>query len=176
MQSPGARLRAYLVDGVRELWVRPAAQVPALDALRTLAIALVIATHVATRWTDSESLPISLTQHPFFYWGWTGVDLFFVLSGYLIGKQLWREFSRTGDIRIGRFLLRRGLRIWPLYYFFLFFPVLFGAPLLARWKDVVFGRRLADEEVLSPDLPDRLAEGFSTAVPVFRFLDGLEPG
>ena len=45
-----------------------------------------------------------------------------------------------------------------------------------RWKDVVFGRRLADEEVLSPDLPDRLAEGFSTAVPVFRFLDGLEPG
>ena len=32
-----------------------------------------------------------------------------------------------------------------------------------RWKDVVFGRRLADEEVLSPDLPDRLAEGYATA-------------
>jgi uncharacterized protein (TIGR02453 family) len=42
-----------------------------------------------------------------------------------------------------------------------------------RWKDVVFGRRLADDEVLSPDLPDRLAEGFAAAVPVFRFLDGL---
>jgi len=42
-----------------------------------------------------------------------------------------------------------------------------------RWKDVVFGRRLADDEVLSPDLPDRLAEGFATAAPVFRFLSGL---
>jgi uncharacterized protein (DUF2461 family) len=41
------------------------------------------------------------------------------------------------------------------------------------WKDVVFGRRLADEEVLSPDLPDKLAEGYATAAPVFRFLATL---
>jgi uncharacterized protein (TIGR02453 family) len=41
------------------------------------------------------------------------------------------------------------------------------------WKDVVFGRRLADEEVLSPDLPDRLAEGYAAAAPVFRFLSSL---
>jgi len=44
---------------------------------------------------------------------------------------------------------------------------------LLRWKDVVFGRRLADDEVLSPDLPDRLADGYATAVPVFRFLSTL---
>lgn len=42
-----------------------------------------------------------------------------------------------------------------------------------RWKDVVFGRRLGDDEVLSPDLPERLAEGYATAAPVFRFLQGL---
>lgn len=42
-----------------------------------------------------------------------------------------------------------------------------------RWKDVVFGRSLSDAEVLSPDLPDRLAEGYATAVPVFRFLATL---
>lgn len=42
-----------------------------------------------------------------------------------------------------------------------------------RWKDVVFGRRLSDQEVLSPDLPDRLAEGFGTAMPVFRFMATL---
>ncbi len=41
------------------------------------------------------------------------------------------------------------------------------------WKGVVFGRRLADDEVLSSDLPDRLAEGYATAVPVFRFLAAL---
>jgi uncharacterized protein (TIGR02453 family) len=44
-----------------------------------------------------------------------------------------------------------------------------------RWKDVVFGRRLADDEVLSPDLPDRLAEGYAMAIPVFRFLASLDP-
>jgi uncharacterized protein (TIGR02453 family) len=44
-----------------------------------------------------------------------------------------------------------------------------------RWKDVVFGRRLADNEVLSPDLPDRLAEGYATAIPAFRFLAALDP-
>ena len=42
-----------------------------------------------------------------------------------------------------------------------------------RWKDVVFGRRLDDAEVLSPELPDRLAEGYATAAPVFRFLATL---
>ena len=42
------------------------------------------------------------------------------------------------------------------------------------WKDVVFGRRLSDEEVLSPELPDRLAEGYAAAVPVFRFLSSLD--
>ena len=42
-----------------------------------------------------------------------------------------------------------------------------------RWKDVVFGRSLSDAEVLSPDLPDRLAEGYASAVPVFRFLADL---
>jgi uncharacterized protein (TIGR02453 family) len=41
------------------------------------------------------------------------------------------------------------------------------------WKDVVFGRRLADDEVTSADLPDRMAEGFATAIPVFRFLSTL---
>jgi uncharacterized protein (TIGR02453 family) len=41
------------------------------------------------------------------------------------------------------------------------------------WKDVVFGRRLSDDEVLSPELPDNLAEGLATAMPVFRFLSTL---
>ena len=42
-----------------------------------------------------------------------------------------------------------------------------------RWKDVTFGRRLSDEEVCSPDLPDRLAEGYAKAAPVFRLLSTL---
>jgi uncharacterized protein (TIGR02453 family) len=42
-----------------------------------------------------------------------------------------------------------------------------------RWKDVIFGRRLSDREVMSADLPDTLADGFAAAIPAFRFLATL---
>lgn len=44
---------------------------------------------------------------------------------------------------------------------------------LFRWKDIVFGRRLSDDEVLSTDLADTLVEGYAAALPVFRFLATL---
>jgi len=44
---------------------------------------------------------------------------------------------------------------------------------MLRWKDVIFGRRLSDRDVLSPALPDVLADGYSAALPVFRFLATL---
>jgi uncharacterized protein (TIGR02453 family) len=47
------------------------------------------------------------------------------------------------------------------------------APLFL-WKDVIFGRPLADAEVCSPDLPDLLADGYAAAAPVFRLLATLE--
>jgi uncharacterized protein (TIGR02453 family) len=42
-----------------------------------------------------------------------------------------------------------------------------------RFKDVLFGRQLADDEIRSPDLPDILADGYAAATPVFRFLSTL---
>jgi len=47
--------------------------------------------------------------------GWIGVDLFFVLSGYLIGSQLLAPLTRGRDIKLGRFFARRALRILPAY-------------------------------------------------------------
>jgi uncharacterized protein (DUF2461 family) len=44
---------------------------------------------------------------------------------------------------------------------------------LFRFKDVVFGRPLSDDEIRSPDLPDTLADAYSAADPVFRFLGAL---
>lgn len=49
--------------------------------------------------------------------GWTGVDLFFVLSGFLISGLLFNEFDKTRKLDVKRFWLRRGLKIWPSYYF-----------------------------------------------------------
>lgn len=48
--------------------------------------------------------------------GWTGVDLFFVLSGFLVSGLLFREARRTGGVHAGRFLIRRGFKIYPSFY------------------------------------------------------------
>jgi peptidoglycan/LPS O-acetylase OafA/YrhL len=49
-------------------------------------------------------------------WGWLGVDLFFVISGFLITSLLLDENFRFGNIRLDQFYMRRILRIWPPYY------------------------------------------------------------
>ena len=79
-----------------------------LDVLRALAVLLVIGTHL-------EGNPI----HAWYIFGWTGVDLFFVLSGFLVSGLLFREYQHYGTITPGRFLMRRGLKIYPAFYFFI---------------------------------------------------------
>ena len=53
-----------------------------------------------------------------------GVDLFFVLSAYLITELLLREHATRGSFSISNFYVRRALRIWPLYFVFLAITVL----------------------------------------------------
>jgi peptidoglycan/LPS O-acetylase OafA/YrhL len=53
--------------------------------------------------------------------GWTGVDLFFVLSGFLVGGLLFKEFNTQKNMDIRRFLIRRVFKIWPSYYAYLAF-------------------------------------------------------
>src|SRR4029077_4802612 len=74
-----------------------------LDILRCLAVLLILVHHAGF-------IPI------FTKIGWVGVDLFFVLSGFLISGLLYSEFKRLGTIRWGRFLIRRGLKIYPAFY------------------------------------------------------------
>ncbi len=84
---------------------------PGLDLLRALAIVIVVIYHAGI---FGFALPYDL--HRF---GWVGVDLFFVLSGYLIGGQLIAPLARGQEIRFGRFYARRALRILPAYFFVL---------------------------------------------------------
>jgi peptidoglycan/LPS O-acetylase OafA/YrhL len=81
-----------------------------LDVLRGVAIVLVLVRHMPEGAASSGAAAF------FYQIGWTGVDLFFVLSGYLISGLLYGEADATGKIRVGRFWLRRGLKIWPSYF------------------------------------------------------------
>jgi peptidoglycan/LPS O-acetylase OafA/YrhL len=131
------RISDLFRGAVEDLRVRPRGNVPTLDVLRTVAILAVFNMHYAGEFEGAtwvQKLPPVL-------WGWAGVDLFFVLSGFLIGTQLWKEANRTGHIRIGRFLLRRGLRIWPLYFGFVILAALsplFMVQKAPLWPDVFF--------------------------------------
>jgi peptidoglycan/LPS O-acetylase OafA/YrhL len=74
-----------------------------LDILRCAAILLVLFHHTAV-------LP-SIAQM-----GFVGVDLFFVLSGFLISGLLYKEYIKRGAISFPRFFVRRGLKIYPAFY------------------------------------------------------------
>jgi peptidoglycan/LPS O-acetylase OafA/YrhL len=135
----GARTLAVLETGGRDLAHPPAGAVPGLDFLRTLAILLVVSTHYCGDFSAALGHGIAIGRLPLFYFGWTGVDLFFVLSGYLIGRQLWRELVASGTIDVPRFLVRRGLRIWPFYFVFLAWLIVTTSDPLARFvNDALF--------------------------------------
>ena len=89
-----------------------------LDFLRGIAILLVIGDHNPAWGLERQlgilRLPVQLWHRG----GWTGVDLFFVLSGFLIGGLLFTELIKRGRLDIKRFMVRRGFKIWPSYYLF----------------------------------------------------------
>ena len=60
-----------------------------------------------------------------------GVDVFFLISGFLITYILLEEKKRFGKIHIGKFMIRRSLRIWPLYFFLIAIT-----PFLVSWLNV----------------------------------------
>ena len=80
---------------------------PGLDLLRALAIIVVVIYHAGIM-----GFPLPGRVHR---WGWIGVDLFFVLSGYLIGGQLLAPLAKGQPIHLRRFFARRALRIMPAY-------------------------------------------------------------
>ena len=90
-----------------------------LDVLRGMAMLLVLFRHPVVPTSEAGVFtPIVRLLETI---GWTGVDLFFVLSGFLIGGLLFKELQTSGRIEIRRFLIRRGLKIWPGYFALLAF-------------------------------------------------------
>lgn len=93
---------------------------PALDGLRGLAVLIVFVFHFGGGAQSPNSLLRSIGL--LIQAGWSGVTLFFILSGFLISGILWDSRSTPGWWR--NFYMRRTLRIFPLYYGTLFFVFL----------------------------------------------------
>jgi peptidoglycan/LPS O-acetylase OafA/YrhL len=101
----------------------PAFYRPELDALRFFAFFSVFLFHALyqpAEYFAQRHLPLWFARvlSGLLGTGGRGVDLFFVLSAYLITELLLREKEATGSLDVKSFYLRRILRIWPLYYFF----------------------------------------------------------
>lgn len=107
--------------------VEPRGAVPALDGVRGVAILMVVLFHAAEPFRSSGRLLLPLAgvdlSAPLRF-GWMGVNLFFVLSGFLITRQLLRHREELASMPgVGRYLARRWLRIVPLYLTVLFITV-----------------------------------------------------
>ncbi len=112
-------------------------RIPGLDGLRAIAVLLVILSHAAI----TRGFPANhRLAHVLDKLGTTGVDVFFVLSGFLITSLLCREQARSRTIGLRAFYVRRILRIVPAYLCFLLFVA--GLSLAGR-ADIARGDWLA---------------------------------
>ena len=113
--------------------------IPALDGLRGCAILAVLLLHFTSAMGAPTGTPARLVKQAFSL-GWTGVDLFFVLSGFLITGIL--ADARNTPHRFRTFYARRALRILPLYYGFVLL-LFIGPPLVgARAYTTAFADQL----------------------------------
>ncbi|MEM7358869.1 MAG: acyltransferase [Pseudomonadota bacterium] len=89
---------------------------PDIDGLRAIAVISVLLYHL---------------NEQFLSGGFVGVDVFFVISGYLITRLIYKEYSATGDFSYRNFYLRRVRRLFPALFAVLLFSLVVGAKLFS---------------------------------------------
>ncbi|HEX7815015.1 acyltransferase [Dyella sp.] len=125
-------------------------RLPGLDVLRAIAVTWVMTFHAYLVWDISDGV------RPYWQFGWMGVDLFFVLSGYLIGSQVFEPLARGEPMALGRFYLRRAFRTFPAYLtvlaLYAWWPAFREAPgMQPVWQFMTYTMNLLIED------PDRIA-------------------
>ncbi|UKN01554.1 acyltransferase [Paracrocinitomix mangrovi] len=99
--------------------------IKSLDGLRTIAIFLVLFWHYVVCQLSGDMFGgYARKINTFFSWTWSGVDLFFVLSGFLIGRILL--FNKGSKNFFKAFYIRRLLRIFPAYYFIILLMLVYS--------------------------------------------------
>ncbi|HPP86427.1 MAG TPA: acyltransferase [bacterium] len=120
-----------IIDYVIESFSKSKNEILELNGIRAIAIILVMFHHsfLAYKFTNLLSIKADNYLLKFFFKilenGRIGVDIFFVLSGFLIGGQLLKEIKTTGTLNFKKFYFKRILRIFPAYYFALILVTIF---------------------------------------------------
>lgn len=96
---------------------------PTIDFFRAIAILSVVLAHF------NQMLPF----------GGLGVDLFFVISGYLVGGLLLKKFNNNTPVKFFEFILERGLKIWPSFYTFI---------LLGNFLAFIFLKKISPDQII----------------------------
>lgn len=131
------------IFNIRENWsrltCRPASQQPVIDGVRAIAVLWVVVLHmVFFQFTLFPAQANAIFTNRFTSWtlnGTLGVDLFFVISGFLMGSILFGEIKKSGDVIFARFYVRRFLRLIPVYAaaMVLALYLMHGLPGLPKW-------------------------------------------
>jgi peptidoglycan/LPS O-acetylase OafA/YrhL len=91
--------------------------IPGIDGLRALSIIIVLISHIQnTKFTPNILKYLGKN----IFWGSLGVHVFFVISGFLITGLILKEKVKSGKVNLKSFYWRRFVRIFPVYYFYLF--------------------------------------------------------
>ena len=142
-----------------------------LDVLRGLAILLVLLNHLAPYTIPGFVAPSGAAG--FLYWhikefGTTGVDLFFVLSGFLISGLLFKELARSQRIDFPRFWLRRAFKILPSYLLLLLILWICGTTAWSArpWTHLLFLQNYLDNSTNGPTWSLAVEEHFYLVFPL----------
>ena len=120
----------FFSNSIYSLFNRPKIHMPSIDGIRALAILFVVFGHVYTIQTplfDGEIMMPSWLRHDY------GVDMFFVISGFLIGSILIKDYQKNGSISYLKFYSRRFLRLMPVYVIVL----LLGFYFMENWFNLL---------------------------------------
>jgi peptidoglycan/LPS O-acetylase OafA/YrhL len=127
--------------------IHRSSRIPSLDGLRAISIAMVLAGHAASGIPALRDRPLLLYT---VFNGSRGVNVFFVISGFLITSLLLREDRLTGRISLRQFYIRRAFRILPPFWIFL-------GTIVLLWKLGAFETRWAHLAVAFTFLRDYIA-------------------
>ena len=147
-------------------WQEDPHRIFGLDLMRALAILMVLVAH-----SCGLLFPVSGHLEAFSYGGFGGVEMFFVLSGYLIGSILLRKIAASPQFDGGglrRFWVRRWFRTLPLYYLVLGINFIWTAH--KTGESVIDGRYFYFWQGMAGDLPDFFVESWSLAVEEWFYL------